>query len=388
MSRKLKVVIAGPYPREEGVRVGGVQVYSDYLSSGLAARGDMDVHVLTAVEWLPSVRERRTSGGVTVHEVPLLPRYQFATDAVLNIPRMHSVLHALSPDIVHVQTQTLYPRAALERGYPSLLTIHGMGFLEARLAKNCRERFRGLYASVVERSTLKRARHVICLNKYAYDIMRSYIRATDVRVIDNSVDDRFFELADEAEPGRVLFAGLVTDRKNVMGLLEAAKIAASSCLGLKLRIAGEAAHPDYYQECIAFVKQNGLSDKVEFLGNVSADGIASELAKANMLVLPARQETSPMIVSEAMAAGKPIIATAVGGIPEVVRDGETGFLVPLGDAQVLADRIVRVLDDAQLRLSMGAAARDVASSRFRRLANLEKTVRFYDDILRDEGKAG
>lgn len=388
MSQTLRIVIAGPYPREEGVRVGGVQVYSDYLSSGLAARGDTDVHVLTFVRGLDRLQERRTSTGVTVHEVPLVHRYQFATDTVLNVPRMHRVLRDLGPDIVHVQTQTLYPPATLERGYPSVITIHGMGFLEARLAQNSRQRFRGLYATMVERNTLRRAKHVICLNNYAFETMRDYIRTTDVRIIDNSVDDSFFDLPDTAESGRVLFAGLLTDRKNVMGLLEAARIIISTFPGLKLRIAGQAAHPQYYQQCLAYADGAGLGDNVEFLGNVSADGVASELSMANMLVLPARQETSPMIISEAMAAGKPVIATPVGGIPEVVKDGETGFLVPVGDAAKLAERIVQVLTNTDLRLRLGAAARDTASRRFRRSANLDKIVEFYNDVLREERKAG
>jgi glycosyltransferase involved in cell wall biosynthesis len=386
LARQLRVVIAGPYPRAEGVRIGGVEAYSDYLSSGLVARGDMDVHVLTAVEHLTSARQRRTSTGVTVHEVPLIPRYQFVVDYLINIPRMHAVLTEINPDIVHVQTQKLYPAAALERGFPSLLTVHGMGFLEARLAKNARQQFRGLYASLAERSTLRRARHVICLNSYALNTMRPYIRTKDVRIIDNAVDDRFFDLEDRAEPGRVLFAGLILDRKNVMGLLEAAKIIVKTFPGLRLRLAGRRVDEDYYQQCLSYVQNNGLSGNVEFLDNVDADGIAAELASANLMVLPAKQETSPMIISETMAAGKPIVATPVGGIPEVVVDGETGFLAPVGDPQGLADKILRLLTDSALRQRMGAAARAVAAGRFKRSVNIDRTLAFYDEILKDEGK--
>lgn len=346
----------------------------------------MDVHVLAAAEGLPRTRQRTTSSGVTVHEVPVYPRLQFLTDFLINASRLRRLLRVLSPDLVHVQGHRPYPMAALEQGFPSVITVHGVIFEEAKLASGCIQRFRGSYACLAERHTMQKARHVICLNNYALESMGRYLRTDDVRLIDNAVDDRFFDLPDESEPGRVLFAGLIIDRKNVLGLLEAAKLAIAKYPGLKLRVAGHAIDPAYYDRCVAFVQRNGLSGSVEFLGGISADGIASELSRANMLVLPARQETSPMIISETMAAGKPVIATPVGGMPEVVKDGQTGFIVPLNDARGLADRIVAILSDAELRVRLGAAARRIASDRFRRAAVLEKTVAFYQDILRQEGR--
>lgn len=384
MSEPLRVVIAGPYPREQGVRVGGVQVYSDYLSSGLASRSDVEVHVVTAVPHLDSVRHFRTPAGVSVHQVPLFHRYQFLTDSLINAPRMYRVIREIQPDIVHVQTSRLYPLAGLERGFPSLLTIHGIFFEESKLYKNQRDRFRGLYGRTTEKRSVGRARHVVCLNNYALSIMRPFIGTDDVRVIDNAVDDRFFGAQRAEEPGRVLFAGLITDRKNVLGLLEAAKIVSERVSGLRLRIAGHILDQAYFETCKAFVDANGLADSVEFVGNVSGDDIVGELAKANALVLPAKQETSPMIISESLAVGTPVIATPVGGMPEVVRDGETGFLVPLGDAQALADRITQLIEDSELRSRMSESARQLASERFSRSIVLQKTVDFYRDIIRQE----
>lgn len=387
MSSPIRVVIAGPYPEQPGIRVGGVQVYSDYLSAGLAAREELDVHVVTAVKGLPDGRVFVTPEGVTVHQLPLCHRYQFLTDSLVNSPRIYRAIREIDPHIVHVQTSRLYPPAALERGYPSVITIHGIYFAEARLVRGFREKFRSLYGRLVEKNSLRRARHVICLNEYARSVVRSLLRTEDVRVIDNAVDDRFFEVVRREEPGRVLFAGLITDRKNLMGLLDAARLVAARYPGLRLRVAGHILDQEYFEQCKRFVETWGIASNVEFLGNVSADGMLDELAAANALVLPAKQETSPMIISEAMAAGTPVIATPVGGMPEVVRDGQTGFIVPLGDAEVLAGRIVELLESSELRDQMGAAARQVAEERFRRSVVLDKTVDFYRDVLRKAGTA-
>jgi glycosyltransferase involved in cell wall biosynthesis len=88
------------------------------------------------------------------------------------------------------------------------------------------------------------------------------------------------------------------------------------------------------------------------------------LARADVVVLSSRSEGLPVSVIEAMAAGLPVVASSVGGLPELVADGETGILVPAGDAVALADALARLLDDPELRRSYGAAARRRALERF------------------------
>jgi glycosyltransferase involved in cell wall biosynthesis len=108
---------------------------------------------------------------------------------------------------------------------------------------------------------------------------------------------------------------------------------------------------------------------VELLGE--RDDVPALLAQANVFVLTSLSEGMPISVLEAMAAGLPVVATAVGGVPEIVVDGETGFLVPVEDAEAVAAALTRLLDDRSLRERMGAAGRrraerDFDLPRFRR----------------------
>lgn len=103
-------------------------------------------------------------------------------------------------------------------------------------------------------------------------------------------------------------------------------------------------------------------DGVELLGE--RDDVPELLAHADVFVLSSLSEGMPISVLEAMAAGLPVVATAVGGVPEVVVDGETGLLVPVDDAQALAAALARLLADRALRLQMGAAGRRRAELRF------------------------
>jgi glycosyltransferase involved in cell wall biosynthesis len=106
----------------------------------------------------------------------------------------------------------------------------------------------------------------------------------------------------------------------------------------------------------------GVEDAFTFLGQ--RDDVAARLSEADIFVLPSRTESLPNSVLEAMAAGLPVIASAVGGTPEIIDDGRTGLLSPAGDAHALAERISRVMRDAALGNDLARAARQEAEARF------------------------
>lgn len=129
----------------------------------------------------------------------------------------------------------------------------------------------------------------------------------------------------------------------------------------------------------AEVRGLGLGGKVHFLG-VRTD-VPEILAAADVFVLSSRWEGNPLSVMEAMAAGKPVISTAVGGVPELVESGVTGFLVRPGDAQDLAQAIVRVAGDPDLRLRLGHAAHGEAKRRFDVRIMVERYEVLYEQLL-------
>ena len=118
----------------------------------------------------------------------------------------------------------------------------------------------------------------------------------------------------------------------------------------------------------------GLQGRVRFLG-VRAD-VADILRASDVFVLSSRWEGNPMSVMEAMAAGLPVVSTAVGGVPELVREGETGRLVPSEDAGALAQALQALVDDPARRQAMGAAARRHAVAHF----DIRHTVRGYEQL--------
>jgi glycosyltransferase involved in cell wall biosynthesis len=120
--------------------------------------------------------------------------------------------------------------------------------------------------------------------------------------------------------------------------------------------------------------------RVRFLGFRS--DVPDLLGAADVFALPSRNEGLPLSVLEAMAEGLPVVATPVGGVPELVRDGTDGLLVPVEDDAALATAIARLADDAGLRAAMGAAGRDRARGEFSFDRMTERYERLYGSLLR------
>lgn len=120
----------------------------------------------------------------------------------------------------------------------------------------------------------------------------------------------------------------------------------------------------------------GVADCVTFTGVV--DGVAQLLQAANVLLLPSETESFGLVALEAMASGVPVVATAVGGLPEVVEHGKTGFLAPVGDVDKMAEYTIRILADCALCRTLSRQARERAISNF----DYHKIVPQYKDVYK------
>ena len=122
---------------------------------------------------------------------------------------------------------------------------------------------------------------------------------------------------------------------------------------------------------------------MHFLGNISIKDVQFELAKANCLVVPSFQENAPLTIAEAMAAGVPVVAAQVGGIPGMVEDAKTGLLVDPHDIKSIYEAVSRILSDEMLAQSMGHRAKEAAGKRFTASAACERTLQAYREVLKE-----
>jgi type III pantothenate kinase len=131
------------------------------------------------------------------------------------------------------------------------------------------------------------------------------------------------------------------------------------------------------------IKDLGVSDRVVLRGAMDRSGCREEMARADLFILSSVTEAFGLAAAEAMATGLPVIASAVGGLTEVVAEGVTGFLVPSRDPGALADRIIGLAEDPEMRREMGKAGRERVRSRFDRDLIVAQLVSTYEKVIKE-----
>jgi L-malate glycosyltransferase len=210
-----------------------------------------------------------------------------------------------------------------------------------------------------------------------------------VRVLENGVDlDRFLEI--EAPAGRACGSarrvGIVANLRPVKGLdvfLEAARQVAAVIPEATFHIAGEGEGRAALERQ---AKELGLTSRVEFCGRVS--DIPGFLATLNVAVLSSRCEGMSNAILEYMAAGLPVVATAVGAAPQIIEHGIHGWLVPPGDGAALAKGIIVALLDSEAAAARAMAARRRVWQRYSRQAMVQRFERFFGELVFAAQSAG
>jgi glycosyltransferase involved in cell wall biosynthesis len=381
----LKVLMIAPYPLEPGMVNGGIASATSVLVPALAAQDDIDsVTVLDFHDKEASTDYRRDGPKVEIHYVRGQDRLRVITGAFLNVRKARKLVAALKPDIVH--GQALAGHIAVKCSPNSVVTVHGLPHVEMRLSarRKFRDKLDKLRAKLVEalfRRVLRRAKVVISISKYDTQELGRLIKGTRVSIA-NPTGSEFFALAPSgpSEP-RLLYAGALTPLKNVLGLLNAFAQVRQVVPEARLILAGRPHHPDYAQTVQDRVTSLALGDSVDIVGFLDNDRLRHEIATARAVVTFSRQENSPTIIAQAMAAGKPVVATRVGGVPEMINDGESGFVVESEDETALAERMLTLLNDQDLCLRMGARGHELALCRFNPEAVARQTVQAYRTAL-------
>ncbi len=224
----------------------------------------------------------------------------------------------------------------------------------------------------LDRLHLRWMDHVVCVSEsQAVKVRRAGVPARRITVIANAVDIERFADPDPLYRGKLLrsfrkpktvvvgAAGRLSPEKGFDVLVRAAEIVQRTNPDVGFALFGAGNCKDSLSRQIAAL---GLSSNFALIG-FRAD-LDRFMPFFDLLVLPSHTEGLPNVVLEAFAAGVPVIATAVGGTPEVVADGSNGYLVPQGDAEEMAKRIVQALTSSDVLRDMGANARATVASRF------------------------
>ena len=369
----------------------GITVYPTYGGSGivgselgkeLAERGHT-VHFIASS--LPT-RLTQLSDRVRFHEVEMMsyPLFEHQPYTLALATKMATVAENEKLDLLHVHyaiphsISAILARESLKpnRYLPVITTLHGTDITLVGADRS--------YLPIT-RYGIVQSDGVTAISQYLKDETGKTFGFDDITVIPNFVCPSEYQrhpveklrktLAPEGEPLLVHVSNFRPVKRPVDCVEILARVAKQ---GIKTRLVmvgdgSERTNAEHRAHCL------GVHDKCSFVGKQPR--IVDYLSASDVLLLPSEQESFGLAALEAMACEVPVVASRVGGVPEVVTDGETGFLSAVGDVDKMADDAGRLLADPELRSNIGRRARESAVSRYHTNKVIPEYIKFYEQVL-------
>ena len=302
--------------------------------------------------------------------------------AVLLVLRRVKVLH------IHVARDTSFWRKSIFilLAYTAKCSVfihmHSGGF-PAFYWNSC-----GEFKKRIVRFILNHADRIIVLSSQWFVLLKGITENKRITKIPNfMVESQRGDAQCEREKDSVLFLGRLSDEKGFFDLLEAAALVKQRIPSLKLRCGGEGD----MDEAMERMRKLGIGGNIELLGWVGEEERQNLLDCTAAFILPSYVEGLPMAVIEAMSRRVPVVASNVGGIPDIIDDGKDGFLVRPGDVKGIAEALIRLLEDPALQVRVGQAGKCKVDKQFSAeqiVPNIEKLYREYGvvpNLQNDQG---
>ena len=281
------------------------------------------------------------------------------------------LVHVHGSDIVSSNRKYFYIRLAGLFGVKIIYHFHGALFIDhyVQAAKHTKMRMKRLFEF---------ADTVICLSDGWRNSIIDIAPAAKIKMMPNAVKLPELQPVRAAEkPVRLAFLGLVGERKGVFDLVRVVRRLINDGHDIRLNIAGNG-DIDRLNEMISGLQ---LSEKVSYLGWISEIQRDRLLRRTDIYVLPSYGEGMPMSVLEAMSYSIPVVSTNVGGIPELVLEGETGYLVEPGDIEALYHSLTMLIADEGLRTRLGAKGRQIVAEKHDLNTIVRKLDGIYGELL-------
>ncbi len=316
--------------------------------------------------------------GIEIDVIPERGRFDRGVIAALR-----KIVAERSPDVIvthQVKSHFLMSVSRLRQKYPWVAFNHGYTTTDRKM----------LLYNWLDRWSLPKANRVVTVcDAFTQQLVKMGVPRERIQVQHNAIRVAPAVSFEETQVlGRklhlkedermILAVGRLSKEKAQIDLLRAFKILSDTNRNISARlvIVGDGPERENLETTAALL---GLSDRVLFTGQVN--NVSVYFAAADILVNPSHSEGSPYVLLEAMAAGLPIVATAVGGVPEMIENNETGLLVPANDPQAMADAIARVLCDGQLARRLTTSASALVTTRFSPESYARSLAKIYREAI-------
>ncbi len=349
--------------------IGGIEVFAVHLMTALSKRG-YEFAVVTSLTSRDVDAEQQFSENVRIYRFPFraaLTRRDLQAIKQLH-DRVAQLKQALRPDLIHLNSTLpsvfFHIQTSKHCPLPSLVTLH-IPRMDARGAEGLTPRI------------IRSADRIVAVSQAVFEeACRLQPEVRDrVRLVHNSLP--MTAVAPAVPPSNTLLClGRLTRQKGFDVALEAFSQVLAMCPGARLRIVGDG------EERVPLENQAarlGISEAVEFTGWVQPEKVAEVITGSAIVLMPSRYEPFGLVALQAAQMARPVIASRVGGLQEVIADNQTGLLIDKENAGALAEATVYLLERPELCSRLGQAAR----SRVVELFDFERFADAYDQLYQE-----
>jgi len=361
----MKIVQIGSYPLDSQHIQGGVEASIYGLTDELAKS-----HKLFVID-IPRFEVEKD----TLQQDGFLSIYRFHSNSTSNISSLFSIfkiakiIRTVTPDICHIHTTSLfsfilYLILKLKRN-PVIITVHGLAHIEKQNIWKKQRRLKNLLKyysqSLIEFLFLSICRVVIVDTTYVAEAIKKYkeqgkiIRVPICTVIPQGINHVFYQLESTPKKNHLLTVGAINKRKGHLQLIEVMVIVKEQFPDFQLSIFGSTSDKNYFDNMHIRIIEKSLDQNIHIITNAPFEEILRAYSQAEIFVSHSEEESQGIVFCEAMAAGKPIVSTNVGGIPWVVKNNVNGLLSDYGDIDTFVNNIITLLKDEKLRKNMEEA---------------------------------
>lgn len=370
--RKIRVLMLAPFPTCSTTVNGGVTAAAHYLTNALYQTGKVEVLAASlggekTRSELPYEMVR-----IPVGKHPLLTRFSLAVET------LRSVVQEFKPDLIHAHGMDAYGYVALQLSANAIITPHGLIAQEIGMQDTCIGNIRKAYIHLALcNNVLNNIQHAVSISPFLSRFLVKNSRAK-IYEVGNVVPEKYFQVERNVEPGLFLYIGRIRRLKDLATAVKAFALIRE--VPFLFVMAGEIDDRRYYDSIRSLMKSEQIADRIKVIGVQSEPELLRLIARAQALILPSVREVAPMVITQAFAARLPVIATEVGGVPDLIGADERGTLFAPRDHQQLSKHILGVIRGESSYSKRAARAHDYAFHEFSSDIVVSRTLTAYRHV--------
>lgn len=378
------IAILGPYVPNSKIE-GGVE---RHLKNLIDEFNGFDIHVFSiSKNGKNNIQKIRKN--ITLHIVKSIRLPMTITGITVDLYNLIKEINKIKPDLVHGQmVGAPYGIATyfLAKRYPSILTIHTLIRQNTKVKRTLKSWIHDALWHFLEKSEIKGIKNIITVSEHLKPDISS-MGCSRIYSIPNGIKPEWLKIESKYIDGRILFVGRILPIKGLENLIMAIHIIKKKRMNINLHIVGPYLDVEYFNRLQRLMIDLNIQDNVIFTGPLYGKKLIKEYSESQIFVLPSHDESNPFVLIEAMAAGIPIVATAVGGIPYLINEGENGFLVKDNDVEDMAGRMMHLLNQRDVR--NGISIRNKERAKLFLWSHIaSQTVELYKKIINNNKSYG